>query len=296
MEYNIIEEQDKIIIENIRDFEPRDIFECGQSFRWNVEEDGSYTGVAFGKVINVKKEKDTVTFSNTNKKDFDDIWFDYFNLDRDYGELKQILSKDDILKKSIGFGKGIRILRQDEWEILISFIISANNRIPMIKRAIDILSERYGSYIGEYRGKKYYSFPKPEDLYRLSIEAVEDCKTGFRAKYIVNAATVVATKQMDIYAIKNLPTEDARRELMTFAGIGPKVSDCIMLFSMDKYDAFPIDIWVKRVMEHFYLDEDTSLKDIQKFAQEKFGIYAGFAQQYLFYYARELGIGRGKKR
>lgn len=295
MNYNIIEENDKVIVENIKDFEVKHIFECGQSFRWNEKEDGSYTGVAYDRVINVKKEDNKVIFSNTSIKDFNDIWYNYFDLDRDYGEIKNILSKDSVLKEAIKFGHGIRILKQDVWEILISFIISANNRIPMIKKAIETLSKRYGEYIGEFQGKKYYSFPTPDTINRLTVEEVEKCGTGFRSKYIVNAAAVVSGGQMDIYRLKNLSTEAARRELMTFAGVGPKVSDCIMLFSMEKYDAFPIDVWVKRVMEHFYLKEDTKLKDIQKYAQDKFGKYAGFAQQYLFYYARELGIGRKKK-
>lgn len=290
MDYNIIEKDNKIIIENVSDFEPKHIFECGQCFRWNEEDDGSYTGVAHEKVINVKKEENNIILSNTNREDFNNIWYEYFDLDRDYKAIKEELSRDEVLKKSTDFGYGIRILNQDPWEILISFIISANNRIPRIKAAIELLSEKYGEYIEEYNGKKYYSFPKPEDITEKSVEDIKNCKTGFRARYIVNAADIVASGQMDIYAIKNLTTEDARKELMLFSGVGPKVSDCIMLFSMDKYDAFPIDVWVKRVMEYFYLDEDTKLKDIQKYAQNKFGKYAGFAQQYLFYYARELNI------
>ena len=292
MKYDIIEDKNSIIIKNLKDFEPKHIFECGQSFRWDEEEDGSYTGVAHGRVINVKKDGENVILSNTNKEDYENIWYNYFDLGRDYGEIKKKLSKDRVLKKAIKFGYGIRILNQDPWEILISFIISANNRIPMIKRAINNLSEKYGDYIGEYNGNKYYSFPTPERLDHAPTEEVKDCKTGFRAKYIVNAATIVSSKQMDIYSMKNLYTDDARKELMLFAGVGPKVSDCIMLFSMDKNDAFPIDVWVKRVMEHFYLDEDTKLKDIQNYAKERFGGLAGFAQQYLFYYARELGIGK----
>lgn len=290
MNYNIIEKKDKIIVENIDHFEPKHIFECGQCFRWNEEEDGSYTGVAYNRVINVKKEGNRVIFSKTNRDDFYNIWYEYFDLDRDYGKIKEVLAKDHILKEAIKFGYGIRILKQDVWEVLISFIISANNRIPMIKRAIENLSEKYGEFIDEYNGKKYYSFPKADTLSKLTIDDIRDCKTGFRAKYIFNAAAIVSSEQMDIYRLKNLSTEEAKKELMLFAGVGPKVADCIMLFSMEKYDAFPIDVWVKRVMEYFYLKKDTKLKDIQKYAQKKFGKYAGFAQQYLFYYAREKGI------
>lgn len=292
MSYNFKEEEDRIIIENVEQFVPKHIFECGQCFRWNVQEDGSYTGVAQNKVINVKKEDKYVILSNTNEGDFRQIWYNYFDLDREYGSIKKKLAVDPVLSEAIKFGHGIRVLKQDPWEILISFIISANNRIPMIKKAIENLSERYGEYIGDYKGKKYYSFPSADKLDHISVDEIKSCGTGFRAKYIQNASRIVSSKQIDIYSLKNLSTEDARKELMTFAGVGPKVSDCIMLFSMDKDDAFPIDVWVKRVMEHFYFDEDTKLKYIQSYAQDKFGQYAGFAQQYLFYYARELGIGR----
>lgn len=293
MKYDIVSEKDKVIIKNINDFEPKHIFECGQCFRWDREEDGSYTGVAHGKVLNVKKDREDIVLSNTNLDDFNKIWRDYFDLDNNYGEIKEELSKDSILKEAIKFGHGIRILKQDEWETLISFIISARNSIPMIKRTINLLSEKYGEFIGEYRNRKYYSFPDAKTLNKISVEELMECKTSFRSKYIISAATIVSSGEIDIYRIKNLETEDARKELMLFSGVGPKVSDCIMLFSMKKYDAFPIDIWVKRVMEYFYLKEDTPLKVIQEFGQEKFGQYAGFAQQYLFYYARELGIGKG---
>lgn len=292
MRYSITEGNNQVIIKNIKNFEPKHIFECGQCFRWDEESDGSYTSVAYGKILNVRKDGEDIVFSNTNLNDFNDIWEDYFDLRTDYGEIKEALSSDSILKEAMEFGYGIRILNQDVWEILISFIMSARNSIPMIKKSINMLSERYGEYIGEYNGKKYYSFPKANVLDKLSLEEVQECKTSFRAKYIVSAATIVSNREIDINRIKNLSTEDARKELMRFSGVGPKVSDCIMLFSMNKPDAFPIDVWVKRVMEHFYLKKDTSLDKIQKYAQDKFGNYAGYAQQYLFYYARELGIGK----
>lgn len=294
MRYDLIEENDKIIIKNIKNFEPKHIFECGQAFRWHVEEDDSYTIVAFGKILNVSKVGNDAIFSNTNKEDFLKIWYHYFDLDRNYDKIKDELSKDEIVKEAIKFGSGMRILNQDEWEMLISFITSANNMISRIKKSLNLLSEKYGELIGEYRGNKYYSFPSAESLNRLSLEDIKDCGLGFRAKYILSAANIISREEIDVYAIKNLPTEDARRDLLIFPGVGPKVADCIMLFSMEKSDAFPIDVWVKRVMEYFYLKEDTKLKVIQKYGEEKFGHLAGFAQQYLFYYARELGIGKKK--
>lgn len=291
---NIIEKDNQIILEGIsEDFEPKHVFECGQCFRWLREDDGSYTGVVQGKVINVKKENDLIIFDNTNKEDFENIWFDYFDLGRNYGEIKkQLKVMDEYLEKATEFGKGIRILQQDGWEMLISFIISANNRIPMIQRAINNLSERYGKFIGEYRGKKYYAFPTPEELSTVSVEDIRACQTGFRDKYIKSVVDYVNENNEDVLSYRKLDTGECIKELVKFNGVGPKVADCIALFGMQKYDTFPVDVWVKRVMEEFYVEDNLSLPKIRKFALDKFGDLAGFAQQYLFYYARELGIGR----
>ena len=289
----VIEKDNKVIIEGLSDFEPKHVFDCGQCFRWLRQEDGSYTGVVQGKVINVKKENDLIILDNTNKEDFENIWFDYFDLGRNYTEIKNKLKvMDEYLEKATEFGEGIRILQQDGWEMLISFIISANNRIPMIQRAINNLSERYGKYIGEYNGKKYYAFPTPEDLKNVSVEDIRACQTGFRDKYIKSVVDYVNDNKEDVLSYRKLNTNECVKELVKFNGVGPKVADCIALFGMQKYDTFPVDVWVKRVMEEFYVEDNLSLPKIRKFALEKFGDLAGFAQQYLFYYARELGIGR----
>lgn len=290
----IIEKDNKIMIEGIsEDFDPQHVFDCGQCFRWLKEEDNSYTGVVQGKVVNVKKENDIIIFDNTNKEDFDNIWFDYFDLGRDYSEIKNELKvMDEYLEKATEFGKGIRILQQDGWEMLISFIISANNRIPMIQRAINNLSQKYGKFIGEYRGKKYYAFPTPGELSQASVEEIRACQTGFRDKYIKSVVDYVKENNENVLFYRRLNTDECIKELMKFNGVGPKVADCIALFGMQKYDTFPVDVWVKRVMEEFYVEDNLSLPKIRQFALEKFGDSAGFAQQYLFYYARELGIGR----
>lgn len=290
----IIEKDNKIILEGIsEDFDPQHVFDCGQCFRWLKEEDNSYTGVVQGKVVNVKKENDLIIFDNTNKEDFDNIWFDYFDLGRDYSEIKNELKvMDEYLEKATEFGKGIRILQQDGWEMLISFIISANNRIPMIQRAINNLSQKYGKFIGEYRGKKYYAFPTAEELSQASVEDIRACQTGFRDKYIKSVVNYVKENNENVLFYRRLNTDECIKELMKFNGVGPKVADCIALFGMQKHDTFPVDVWVKRVMEEFYVEDNLSLPKIRQFALEKFGDSAGFAQQYLFYYARELGIGR----
>ena len=287
---NVIEKNNQIIIEGISDdFEPQHVFDCGQCFRWIRQEDGSYTGVVQGRVINVKKENDLIIFDNTNKEDFENLWFDYFDLGRDYTKIKNKLRvMDEYLEKATEFGTGIRILQQDGWEMLIS----ANNRIPMIQRAINNLSERYGKFIGEYKGKKYYAFPTPEELSHVSVEDIRACQTGFRDKYIKSVVDYVTENKEDVLSYRKLSTDECVKELIKFNGVGPKVADCIALFGMQKYDTFPVDVWVKRVMEEFYVEENLSLPKIRKFALDKWGDLAGFAQQYLFYYARELGIGR----
>ncbi|MBB6217563.1 N-glycosylase/DNA lyase [Anaerosolibacter carboniphilus] len=293
MNYKIVEEKDKVILEGVADFELSHIFECGQCFRWNREVDGSYTLVAHKKILNVAKEKDQIIFNNTNIEDFYGIWKTYFDLGQDYGAIKKSLCKNDpVMERAIEKGYGIRILKQDEWETLISFIISSNRGIPLIKKSIEELSEKYGRLIGTYKGRGHYAFPEPEALLNRTIEEIRLCRTGYRAKYILDAAAIVGERQMNIYNIHNLDTDMARKELLRISGVGPKVADCILLFSMGKFDAFPIDVWVKRVMEYFYLQEDMPLKVIQDYGQKRFGEYAGFAQQYLFYYARELGIGK----
>lgn len=282
-----------IILKETKDFDPVHIFECGQCFRWIKEDDGSYTGVAKGKVINVKKDGANIVIDNTNKEDFENIWYDYFDLGRDYTSLKKELAQhDENLKKAVDFGWGIRILQQDSWEMLISFIISSNNRIPMIQRAINNISEKYGKEIGEYRGRKYFAFPSPEELSKASIEELRECKTGFRDKYIYHTNKMVIEENLNMEDFIEMDSEVCHKELMKFKGVGAKVADCIALFGMRKYDSFPVDVWVKRVMQEFYGAEDMSLPKMRKYGMELFGEKAGFAQQYLFYYVRELEIGK----
>lgn len=280
-----------LLLEDVQHFDAKHIFECGQCFRWKREDDGSYTGIAYGRVLNVKSdyEKGIVILNNTNLKDFEEIWYRYFDLGRDYGAIKKEFSEDEILRDAIEYGKGIRILNQEPWELVISFIISANNNIPRISKSIDILSEMFGEPI-EYAGKTYFSFPTIDKLAQAELEQIDICRAGFRCKYIHQTARMIAQGEINLNQVSKLDSTKARQELLKLPGVGPKVADCIMLFSMQKYDSYPVDVWVKRVTEHFYIHEDVSMKKIQEFAKEKFGELAGFAQQYLFYFAREQKI------
>ncbi|HPB78614.1 MAG TPA: DNA glycosylase [Sedimentibacter sp.] len=288
---NIIQKDNKIIVHDIRDFNITHIFECGQCFRWNREEDGSYTGVVKNKVINVLQQKNTVEFNNINTDDFD-IIKNYFDFDTDYETIKNTLNTDEIMAEAIKFGEGIRILNQEEWETMVSFMISANNRIPMIKKVIENLSVSFGDYIGNYRGKEYFSFPTAERLSAAPVERILECKAGFRAPRIKAAATRFLTEKDKIYNIKNMSYDEGLAYLKTYKGIGDKVANCILLFSMKHFDTFPVDVWVRRVMQTLYVSKETKDADIRKFAENKFGKYSGFAQQYLFFYARENGIGK----
>ena len=288
MKYNIIEDDNRVIIKDIKNFDPKHIFECGQAFRWKVEEDGSYTTIAYGRVLNVKRENKDVILSDTNLEDFNNIWYNYFDLGRDYDEIKKDLSKDPILEEAIKFGEGIRILNQEPFETIISFIISANNQIPRIKKSIELISETYGDKI---QGQTLYSFPDAKSLSKVDPKDLREiCKVGFRDERIVETSKIIVNGEIDLDNIFKLSRKEGKEILMKLPGVGPKVSDCILLFAFNKSDAFPVDVWVKRVMEHFYLKEETNVKLIGSHGERLFGGLAGFAQQYLFYYARETKL------
>lgn len=293
---NIVIENDKVILEGVRNFNIKQILECGQCFRWEKVGELNYIGVAHGRVIEVIQENDKVTILNTNEEDFNNIWLDYFDLKRDYSEIKRGLEHDDILGKSVEYGYGIRLLNQEHFELLISFIISARNSIPSIMKTIKKISQKWGTPI-EYKGNTYYTFPTPEQLKDATEEEIKETGASFRSKYIVDTITKVneSSYDFDLERISKLNADECHTALQNFKGVGSKVADCIMLFSMRKYSAFPVDVWVKRAMIFFYGAEDASLNKIRIFARDKFGELAGFAQQYLFYYARENKIKVGEE-
>ena len=273
-------------------FELADVFDCGQCFRWNKEENGSYTGVFHKNVLNVDKKENEVIFKGRCEGNIVDICTDYFDLNRDYTKIKEELSKiDENLKTSVDYGKGIRILNQDLWETIISFIISANNNIPRIKGIIERLSKAYGDKI-EYEGKEYYTFPTPEELRNVSVQDFRNLGLGFRDIRLYETTHKILDKEVDLDKLKKMPTKMAREELLRLSGVGPKVADCILLFStLKRFDVFPIDVWVRRVMNDLYIknEDETKVtkKEIQQLADKKFGNLQGLAQQYLFYWKRE---------
>lgn len=292
---NVLYEDNKVVLEKVRNFNIKQILECGQCFRWEKINDEDYIIIAYGRVIEVIQNGDKVTILNSNEEDFKNIWLSYFDLERDYGKIKEELSKDEILKKSVDYGYGIRLLNQEPFELLISFIISARNSIPSIKKTIKKISERWGKEI-DYKGEKFYTFPTPEMLKDATEDEIRETGASFRSKYIVDTVARV-NEDLDneeglynLNRISSLTDDECHSALQEFKGVGAKVSDCIMLFSMSKYSAFPVDVWVKRAMMHFYNAEEGSLNKIRIFARDQFKDLSGFAQQYLFYYARENNI------
>lgn len=284
--------EQKLILKDMDCFELDHIFDCGQCFRWNKQEDGSYIGVIKDAVVKLEKKNNKIIFSGESDLNFEEVINYYFDLNTNYSEYKNILSNiDEYLSESINFGEGIRILRQDLWECIISFIISANNNIPRIKKIIERMSIAYGEKI-EFDGKEYYKFPTPESLSKASVQDLRDLGLGFRDKRIYNTTKMILEKQVDLEKIKQLENTDLmREELLKLDGVGPKVADCILLFSLKRLDVFPIDVWVRRVMNDLYIhnsnEEKVNKKELQKLAREKFGDLSGLAQQYLFYWKRE---------
>ncbi len=391
-----------IELKNVKDFDVMHTFDCGQCFRWSIEDDGSYTGIAGGRVANVSYKNETIIIkypddyyhmhkidmkkqhegkidkaisfdrknyeqyvnserlqpdeslehlqpdgssehlqpdgSSENLKEYTaaeeytlwyahevEFWHRYFDLDRDYGTIKEVLSHDDeVMTTAIEHGFGIRLLQQDPWENVISFIISQNSNIPRIKKCIESISRLYGNFICKWRGKDWYDFPDAAALAALTTEDLAECRLGYRDKYVIAAARKIAaddgrmlaaaenTLKKNVKSAVNtqmiseddgrmlaaaegtsgenaalMNSDEAERYIRSFLGVGPKVADCIMLFGLKYYDSFPIDVWMKRIMSELYGFEKNDVASMKSYAKKHFGKYSGFAQQYLFYYARE---------
>lgn len=298
MEYKITKKEGNLLITGLKNFNLTHIFECGQAFRWEKTEYNSYIVIAHGKVIELKHDEngDLIVY-NSSEEEFRNVWHSYFDLNRDYTQLKNDLKstkaylKNTSLEEAMNFGYGIRILNQDKFETIISFIISANNQIPRIKNSIRLLSETYGDFIQEYKGRKYYAFPKADVLAKSDPEEIKEiCRVGFRNTRIVECSKMfIETPEL---FDENLDDEILGNNLLTVPGIGPKVRDCILLFGYARGETFPVDVWVKRLMETLYIGKSIPNSKILEEGINYFGKLRGYAQQYLFYYARENKIGK----
>lgn len=277
-------------------FNPLEIFSCGQAFHWKEEKDGSFTTVYQDQWVNLKKEGDQVfwVFSENSKKE---MWYSYFDLGTDYKKVIEKIEAVPLMKEATQYGRGIRILKQDPFETIMTFIISANNHIPRITKAVKDLSRLYGREIGEYRGRKLYSFPNPEEFAKISMDELRNIiKVGYRDKALYETGRRILSGDYDLKKAESLSTPELRKELLNLPGVGSKVADCILLFAYQRMEVFPVDVWIHRVMEEFILKEKGSKKEIYQKSVELFGKEAGYAQQYLFYYGRAMGIGKKEKK
>ena len=280
-------------LKNVCDFDLAQTLECGQCFHFVKLDEEYYVLAAKGHVLHVSQEDDTVTFYDTEEDEYVNVWKDYFDMDRDYSAIKKkLLEKDDKLKDAIESMWGVRILNQDFFETLISFIISQNKQIPHIKKIVADISAKFGTYKGTYGGADMYTFPTLEQLANASEEDFKELKTGFRAPYIMDAIRRNMAGQFDINELKSMDYDSCIKELMTIKGVGEKVANCVSLFGLGKKEAFPVDVWIKRIMETMYFGGvDTPKDKIAAFAKEQFGELGGFAQQYLFYYGKSIKMG-----
>ena len=287
-----------VIIEEVKDFLLSQTLECGQCFRFDQIDKEEYAVVANNRLLHIKQEKDTLIFYDTTKEDVVEFWVHYFDLDKDYRQIKNFLRrKDEKLRPIIKDRWGIRILNQDFHETLITFIISQNKQIPHIQKIVNDLSEKYGKYLGKINDKKYYAFPTINRLGTLTEKQWRDLKVGFRAPYLMDAAEMLSKRRLKYNTFfeygNRIDEKYARNILTSIKGVGDKVANCVMLFSLGYTSSFPIDVWVKRIMETMYFDGDeVSKEEIAEFAKKTYGKYGGYAQQYLFYYGRDNNLGK----
>lgn len=271
-------------IVKVKDFDLGQTLECGQCFRFNKLGENHYIVNGKNNIAEISQEEDELIFYNISEREIYNYWINYFDLNTDYSHIKnEIILKDSKMEEIIEVGSGIRILNQDFFETLISFIISQNKQIPQIKQVIGNISREYG----EFLSKDYYGFPTLEALSKVSEEGFRSVKAGFRARYLVDACEKVKAGLVEEERLKANSYDEAMKELCLIKGVGNKVANCVILFGLGKKEAFPIDVWIKRILEDIYFKEETKLEVLQTFAKEKFGEYGGYAQQYLFYYARE---------
>ena len=273
----------KIKIE--KPFKLEDTITCGQIFRFFKMNDGSFDIILSDRVINVY-QKDNYLYATSNCNDnLKTIIINYFDLDNDYNEINHyLLSQDKKLEDAINFSNGLMMIRQNACETIMEYIISANNSVPSIANSLNIIAKKYGKKI-IFNNKEYYLFPQYKDLKDITEADLRECKVGFRDKYLKAIIDKLNNNELDLNLFYNLDTKSALDKLMENIGIGPKVASCILLFAYQKYDVFPVDTWVKKIMKNNYNIEGE--KNIRDFASRKYGKYSGIAIQYLFNYSRK---------
>lgn len=286
-------DKDTLIVSDLKDFNIEQTMECGQCFHFEKIGEQEYGIVSLDKFIHIKQIEDTLYCKNTDENEFKEYWINYFDLNRDYGKIKKyLIDKDRKLQSVIEDKYGVRILNQEFEETLMSFIISQNKQIPHIKKIVKDISRIHGKRLGEIGDFEFFSFPDREVLMNITQEQYGECKTGFRAKYLADASLKLKQNLVNKEMFRNMSYNEAKELLISIKGVGEKVANCVLLFGLGYREAFPVDVWIKRIMENLYFEKETSNEEIMKFAKERFGIYGGYAQQYLFYYGRENQIGK----
>lgn len=264
--------------------------ECGQCFRWKCIYENEYIGVIYDRVIRIKQNENKLFIWSNKKENLKQVVTNYFDLEKDYEKLEKQISKiDNNIAKSLEYSSGIRILKQPLFETIISYIISANNNIKRISRSVNAISKRFGKEV-EFEGEKYYLFPTLTEMKCVTMDDLLSDGTGFRARYIKHDIEYFLDNRNFLEELQKLNTDEATKKLSSLMGVGPKVADCILLFSLGKSEVFPIDVWVKRIMEKLYFKDNKSLKEIKEYANENFGQYGGIVQQHLFHNVREGNI------
>ena len=281
-------ENNIVTVDGVNDFTLSQILECGQCFHFDKLDEEVYEVVAFGRAVKMEQTDKVLRIYGSSMEDYEGIWKLYLDMDNDYGLIKQsVIKADGALKAAVDEKSGIHILNQDFFETLISFIVSQNKSIPQIKQCVKNISHRFGDEVIGYNGEAFYVFPDVQRLHDATEEELRECKVGFRAPYIKNATEAVYSGAVTKEKLDELDIAQARELLMTIKGVGEKVANCVLLFGLGRREAFPVDVWMKRIMEQMYFDgKDTKKQDIEAFAVNKFGDLGGYAQQYLFDYAR----------
>ena len=299
MNLKYIHDGRNLILEKIKDFDVAQTVECGQFFHYEKISDGEYALVYRKNLLHIKEDKEKIIFYDTTEDEFKNIWTGFFDLNRDYSLIQNKIIKADIrLKDTIRKGKGIRIIDGDYFETLMSFIISQNKQIPHIRKIVFDISKQYGEFLGNIKGMDFYSFPDVNALKDVEKEEYVELKTGFRAKYLRDAVLkVLKDEKLSEDSLKKAGYENALNKLMEIKGVGNKVANCVLLFSLGYTNAFPVDVWIKRIMTDMYFDgnEKVSNEEIYEYGRKLFGEYGGFAQQYLFLYIRENSKDSGSR-
>jgi len=265
-----------------------DTVTCGQCFRFKKNCDDSFTMILSDRVIRIKQENNDLIVYSNNEDDLENIIINYFDLKTDYNKInKKLIKKDKVLIVPIECSKGFRILKQEPFEMLISYIISQNNNVKRIMKSVDLLSSKFGKKV-DFENEEYYLFPTFEELSKIEIDDLKDIGVGFRDTYIMSALNLIKKGTINLEKIFDMKTNEALDYLELVKGIGPKVASCILLFGYSKYDVFPVDTWVMHAMEKLYPNIKQNQKEIIKFANEKYGNYSGIALQYMYHYMRNV--------